>query len=162
MKVIFLDVDGVINSLRTCMAFEGYPWDVDEESLKMFDSVAIALIRRICKKGDVKIVLSSTWRIGDKIYPKMAKALGLPIIDRTSYRLSGDSRRGDEIAQWLQDHPEVKEYVIVDDETFDMNKDQQSHIVKVDGEEGLSFKNYRKIHKKLGISTKEVFKNAEI
>ncbi len=83
-------------------------------------------------------------------------------IDRTSYRLSGGGRRGDEIAQWLQDHPEVKEYVIVDDETFDMNKDQQSHIVKVDGEEGLSFKNYCKIHKKLGISTKEVFKNAEI
>jgi hypothetical protein len=118
----------------------------------MFDPVALELIRKICQKGDVKIVLSSTWRIGDKVYPKMAQALDLPIIDRTSYRLSGGGRRGDEIAQWLEDHPDIKEYVIVDDETFDMNKDQQAHIIKVDGEEGLSFKNYCKICKKLGLS----------
>ena len=155
MKVLFLDIDGVVNSMRTCMAYEGYPWDVDPESLKMFDHVALALIRRVCIKGDIKIVLSSTWRIGEKVYPKMAQALELPIIDRTpvfhvSERLG---RRGAEIQAWLDGHPEVTQYVILDDEVFDMNKDQESHIVKTDGKNGLSFEKYIKLLKKFNLST---------
>jgi hypothetical protein len=84
MRVVFCDIDGVVNSMRSCMAFGSYPWDVDEENLKLFDHVALGLIRQLCKDGDIKIVLTSTWRIGDKVYPKMAQALELPIIDRTS------------------------------------------------------------------------------
>jgi len=154
MRVLFCDIDGVVNSMRSCMAFGSYPWDVDEENLKLFDHVALGLIRQLCKDGDIKIVLTSTWRIGDKVYPKMAKALDLPIIDRTSYSLSGGGeygRRGDEIAQYLEDHPEITQYVILDDEVYDMNPEQRKHIVKTDGNNGLSFEKYIKLRKMFDI-----------
>ena len=48
MKVVFLDIDGVLNSVRSCIAYDGYPWqgDSDEErEWHKFDQVAIALLR---------------------------------------------------------------------------------------------------------------------
>ena len=140
MKVLFLDVDGVINSVRSAVAFDGYPWDVDEENIKQFDHVAITLIRRICRDTNCKIILSSTWRrsVGHK---KLADALDLPVIDSTPTHM--DATRGEEIAAWLRKN-EVDKYVIIDDDA-DMLEEQLPYFVKVDPYNGLSYDNYTKI-----------------
>ena len=140
MKAIFCDIDGVLNSVRTATAFGNYPWDVKEESLKMFDHIAIALIRRACKECGAKIILSSTWRRSTG-YKKMAKALDLPMIGSTPTHL--DSTRGEEIAAWLRSNT-VDKYVILDDDS-DMLEDQMPYFVKVCPYNGLSYDNYTKI-----------------
>lgn len=140
MKVLFLDIDGVINSSRTYAVFNAYPHDLSERDLKMFDWVAIGLIRSLCTRGDVEIVLSSSWRLED-FYPKIGPALNLPIIDRTR---SFSPLRGDEIQDWLDNHPNVTKYAIVDDlDKGDMLESQLPRFVKVDRGEGLTWSNYK-------------------
>lgn len=150
MKIIFLDIDGVVNSLRTVMAYGGYPHNLGED-LELFDGVALQMIRNLCEEHDIKIVLSSTWRLHDDLYRDIAEKLKLPIIDRTPcFMYGGGTNRGHEVEAWLKTHPEVKNYVIVDD-VDSFFPIQKKHFVKVDGEEGLSFKNICKIKKKLGL-----------
>lgn len=61
--MLFLDIDGVLNSARTCVACKGYPMELDGYHRAMFDEVALGLIRGLCAKGGVSVVVSSAWRI---------------------------------------------------------------------------------------------------
>ncbi|HSG31419.1 MAG TPA: HAD domain-containing protein [Thermodesulfobacteriota bacterium] len=149
INILFLDIDGVLNSERSCIAFNAYPWDLSKESLKQFDWVAIGLIRRICKETNTKIVLSSTWRLSIN-YKDIAKAFDLPIIDKTPHRFS--SNRGEEIALWLRDHKPTKyNYVIVDDAS-DIIDYQLPRFVKVNPITGLSLNDYYKIKLIIGVN----------
>ena len=141
-KIIFLDIDGVILSVRSAAAFGGYPWRVRKEDLKLFDPIAVGLIRRACKERGAKIVLSSVWRftVGYKL---LAERLDLPMIDSTPLNHSGESRGG-EIKKWLEQHPGVKTYAIVDDDT-DMLNEQIPFFVDVDSKNGFSWNNYEKL-----------------
>ena len=122
MKILFLDIDGVLNSTRTCVAFGGYPMEL--KHIAAFDQVAIRLIQRLCDSAGVQVVLSSAWRLHCD-FKDVGAALGLPIIDRTP-SLSGN--RGSEIARWLSEHPEVEQYAIIDDDG-DMLDGQLSRFV---------------------------------
>lgn len=137
MKVLFLDFDGVINSIRSAVAFGGYPWNVTAKSIKLFDPVGLRLIRMVCEKTGAKIVLSSTWRKCFK-YDELGKALDLPIISATPKTLSRS--RGEEIEMWLNEN-KVDQYAIVDDDS-DMLKSQFPYFVKTCPKNGLSFENY--------------------
>lgn len=139
MKILYLDIDGVINSRRTAEAFEGYPWNA--KSLENFDKVAIALIQRLCEITDCKIVLSSSWR-ADPNWKDLAEQLDLPIIDRTPIKIS--SNRGEEVAMWLREHPEVTQYAIVDD-TDEFLEEQRPFFVQTCPYNGLSYDNYMKL-----------------
>lgn len=138
-KVIFLDIDGVLNSYRSCTAYGAYP--MDNKSSEKFDEIAVNLIRVACKKCNAEIILSSTWRC-DKGWENLAQTLDLPIVDRTPQTLSGD--RTHEINSWLEDNV-VFEYVIVDDNFINLE-----NFVHTDAEEGLSYKDYKKILTILG------------
>jgi len=146
MKILFLDIDGVLNSIRSAVSLGGYPWGVKEEDIKLFDQVAIQLIKRLCEKTDCQIVLSSVWRlsIGHK---KLAEALFLPIVDSTPcLHMSG--ARGQEIKAYLGNHPEVTCYAIVDDDS-DMLDEQLPYFIKTDRVNGLSYENYEQLLKLL-------------
>lgn len=143
MKVLFLDVDGVLNSTRTCVAFGGYPFELDDGS---FDMVAIALLQRLCAAADVSVVFSSAWRLHCD-FRDAGKAFGLPIIDRTP-SLCGP--RGAEIAAWLAQHPEVEQYAIIDDDA-DMLPGQLPHFVKTDPHEGLSWQAFTRLCEIFGV-----------
>jgi predicted mannosyl-3-phosphoglycerate phosphatase (HAD superfamily) len=52
MKIIFLDIDGVLNNYNTLG--EGLNWE----------SNAVKILKRIIKETGAKVVLSSTWRRG--------------------------------------------------------------------------------------------------
>lgn len=119
MKVIFLDVDGVLNCQKTeakCRGFIGV------------DSKKVKLLKKIVDATDAKIVLSSSWKIGWWKYHKedqdqeghyldqKLKREGLRIIDKTTD--PDCERRGEGILNWLDDHI-VESFVILDDEVFD-------------------------------------------
>lgn len=123
MKVLFLDIDGVLNNNETterCNNFTG----VDRKLAKRFTDWL--------NTTDVKIVLSSTWRLHPEMWFALNEA-GISWIDVTP----GPHRyRGDDIKQWLDAHPEVTAYAILDDST-DMLPSQFDRCVFTDGSHGL-------------------------
>lgn len=140
MKALFLDIDGVLNSSRSCVANRGYPMELDGYHRAMFDEVAIGLVRGLCKHAGISIVVSSAWRKTHH-WKEIGAALMLPTVDATPSLLGC---RGNEIATWLHGHPEVTQYAILDDDD-DMLPEQRPFFVKTDGDEGLSFANFRKL-----------------
>lgn len=128
-KILFLDVDGVLISARSCAAFGSYP---------AFDEVAIALLQRLCDAANVGVVLSSDWRLCNG-FTEAAEAFGLPIIDRTP-KLGG--ARGFEIRAWLELRPDVTHYAILDDRD-DMLPEQLPHLVQTDSHNGMAWEDFQ-------------------
>ena len=159
MRVIFLDIDGVLNSHRTAVAYRQILY-------RKLDPVAVAMLYRICKFADAKIVVSSTWRKdGDwlTLVWGCLREAGFPwdgdycpIIDRTTVAHRGitdndeypgiNTSRGDDIKLWLDDHPEYDDYIILDDDS-DMRPDQLDRFINVEGKVGLGYDDFRKIAK---------------
>ena len=71
MKVIFLDIDGVLNCKSTPNPRK-FPYIVDPKLLKRF--------KRLLQRTGAKVVLSSTWRY-DPAGLFSAKHWGIPFID---------------------------------------------------------------------------------
>ena len=147
MKILFLDIDGVLNSSRTAQAFKVFPHDFKD--LEKFDKVAIALIKLLCEETESKIVLSSSWR-HDFSSLQAANGLKLPILFSTPRKCNvlenPHHLRGMEIKEWLSQHPEVTKYAIVDDSS-DMLEEQRDFFVHVSTAYGLSYKNYCDLHR---------------
>jgi hypothetical protein len=143
MKIIFLDFDGVLNSVRSAHAFGGYPWNINPESIKQFDPIALTTIRNFCNDYDIKIVVSSTWR--KSFSPEdLGKALDLPIIDKTpDFHMSRS--RGLEIQSWFVNNPGEYEYAIIDDDS-DMLETQLTRFIQTDPYEGFGWKNLMQLY----------------
>jgi hypothetical protein len=103
MKVIFLDIDGVLNCDKTPNPRK-FPYIVDEELLARF--------KQLLDRTGAKVVLSSTWRC-DPVGVLAAKHWGIPFVDVCPDEPK--SPRHNEITAWLADHPEVTRFVVIDD-----------------------------------------------
>lgn len=149
MKVIFLDIDGVLNSEKFWND-ETQPkrWlkakqdgkNIDEQSaLANIDYKAVELLNRIVKKTDAEIVISSTWK-NDFNLPYKLRYMGLikPYYGITPY--STTRHRGTDIKMWLdlykEDNTEIK-YVIFDDD-MDMLEEQIPYFIHTDFRVGLT------------------------
>lgn len=124
MKVIFLDIDGVLNVIG-----QGY-----DEFGQIFHKHLEENLKKIVDSTGAKIVISSTWRYaGLKKMQKMwtKRNLAGEVIDITDdLGIQGQRiKRGFEIQKWLQEHPEVIQYVILDDDT-DMLNHQIGNFVR--------------------------------
>jgi hypothetical protein len=132
MKIIFLDIDGVLNSVQSANYWNRR---VKEGSsavggLKKLCPIACSNLQYILEKDeDIKIVLSSTWRISDNWKEnfknaEMPHAILSRIIDRTPRKLSME--RGHEIKLWLEYAKEeglgVEDFIIIDDDHYDMGE----------------------------------------
>ena len=166
MNIIFLDVDGVLNSERSFMAggerIKQYEIDQPNDpywlkiTMCTIDPVACDMINRLCKTCDAKIVVSSTHRKhfadnGNKLWAmkEYFRNLGVKpeyIIDWTE-NLS--TPRGVEIQDWLERHPETSRYIIIDDSS-DMLDHQMEYFVRCDGAVGFSADNLRQSMSLLG------------
>lgn len=131
MKVIFLDIDGVLNVI---------PKDFDKYG-GIFHDHFVDNLRKIINTTGAKIVISSTWRIsGLEDMKNMWKDRSLPgeVIDITPNEVDVVKagvcdyydmvKRGDEIKLWL-DNNKVDNYVIIDDDN-DMLVEQDNNFVK--------------------------------
>lgn len=140
MKVLFLDVDGVLNHRGVFKP--GNPQPICQK--------AWSLCRQVVEKTGAKIVLSSTWRLGDEnACPYISKLRSIGVFDyaHEDWRTKDvwtddwngsaeDMRRGTEIAEWLSRHPDVSVYAIVDDDS-DMLLEQKPRFVQTTFDSGL-------------------------
>lgn len=115
MKVLFLDCDGVINDSNDLCVMNGI-WDEESKYSSTIGLIAnrkkVKLIQKIINETECKIVLSSAWRLFEQ-GRETVEYYGIPVYDITP-SLSGE--RGLEIQHWLNEHPEVTDYAIVDDD----------------------------------------------
>ena len=135
-KVIFLDVDGVLNS----NTFEQWLYENHVKKYygyELLDQKAILCLQDIVFTTDAEIVLSSSWRLSThmtKMLEDQLRPYALAISSFTQ-RLVYNGDRGEEITAWLKDNPDVTHYVILDDE-FEM-ADHKEHFVKTTMAYGL-------------------------
>lgn len=142
MKIIFLDIDGVLNakdSRSRCCGYRG----VDDKRVK--------ILAKIVEETKAEIVLTSTWkeywqktdknRQGDmaNYLDKKLEKYNLFIYDKTR-----DSEnkvyfsRGESILNYLQKNP-AKKFVIIDDIQFDYDScGLTDKYVKTSKREGLT------------------------
>jgi HAD domain in Swiss Army Knife RNA repair proteins len=109
MKVVFLDIDGVLNSEKTPNPRQ-FPYVVDKRLL--------ARLKKLLQRTRAKVVLTSSWRC-DPVGLFAAKHSGVPFID-----VCPDlprSPRCKEIQAWLARHPKVTRYVVIDDEDDELD-----------------------------------------
>lgn len=108
-KIIFLDIDGVLNSLEYFDQLKNADQSKKIEKYQELDVEKVRLLAEITANTGAEIVLSSTWRdIGRKegkrdhpMYQYLVDTLaefGLKIIDHTPYL---DYDRPREIKEWL-------------------------------------------------------------
>ena len=113
-RILFLDIDGVICTDR---AYFASGQDKTKTVLRTWDTIGIKLISRLCVDYDLKVVISSTWRHRYDV-PLILLTHGFVGEFHKDEKTDGkfSSNRGQEIRMWLDDHPEVTQYIIIDDD----------------------------------------------
>lgn len=149
MKIIFLDFDGVITIPPK--------WNLNANKIK--------LIKKLVEETNAKIVISSSWRhsnLEDTIKSIIGYTKKCPktkmfywLIDNiyditphfcdNKYKNTG---RGGEIQTWLDKHPEVENYIIIDDDS-DMLNSQLYHFIQTDYQTGFTEHEYELAYKVL-------------
>ena len=149
MKVLFLDIDGVLNCMFPTPS-SGYEWvDLDEWRYG-FNPTLVARLRYVIGNTGCKIVVSSSWRHHQTYAPYqpsrnwrdvLAEKLGKTREELFAGETPSDpaGQRGNEINQWLGEHPGVDSWCVVDDETVDIEPYiDHARIVKTDMQYGLT------------------------
>jgi hypothetical protein len=140
MKVLFLDFDGVLNSVDFHKAQHAagvnLPWPECH-----LDPAPVKVLNDILEKSGAVVVVSSSWRIGG--HPPSRTVWLQQTLDNGGFKgrvidvtpvLGG--KRGNEIQYWLDRHPDVTHFVILDDDT-DMEH-LYDKLVHIDYEHGLT------------------------
>lgn len=164
MKILFLDMDGVLNSEES---FHLNHVARCEESFSRGENAPFApqfcwpmghiyppLVERLNKivdATDCQIVLSSSWRVMNsctlenlgKWLTEKGFRYAHNLLDKTGQ--DDVNYRGGEIQTWLDEHHNVSAYVILDDDSFDIvgektNKKHPNNFVKTDFIWGLQDK----------------------
>ena len=151
MKVIFLDIDGVLNSDEYVdrvkkSDIQGIERDIDIEKVK--------LLKRAIDETGAKVVLSSSWRytksasylkellanygirVDSTPYIQDKRGLEIKKWDSTPYI---QDKRGLEIKKWLSENQGVEDFLIIDDEIFDsFDEELMKKLVKISNGNGRS------------------------
>ena len=118
--------------------FEEDNIDIFQEDI--LDVRAICQLRRIVETTNAEIVLSSSWRwYKEEKEPinKQLQAKNIDFIDITPTEISFKMDKTSEINAWLNNHSEIENFVILDDEQI---KDEKliPHWVKTTFKHGLT------------------------
>lgn len=139
MNVIFLDVDGVLNSFHFILNNSRDGLIINESKLP--------ILKDICNNTNSQIVLSSYWKLywGDKEEPQsellqelltLFKKYNIPFYGKTS-NIKKQIHNGSSIPNWkeyeikkyLQEHREIKHFCIIDDDLTDLES-LRDYVVK--------------------------------
>ena len=158
-KIIFLDLDGVLNTANYYDRLQHEHLPTEDIFGTLFDPKAVEQLSHIIDSTNAQIVISSSWRYSGIVNMRaMWKARQLPgeIYDITSLHVADDYiqsqmennpndfdlydamilAREMEIALWLEEHPEVTNYVILDD--LDSFRQHEAHLVKINPKTGIT------------------------
>lgn len=147
---IFLDIDGVL--------------DVFHSNLLIQELIpqAVQDLKGLVERTKADVVIISDWRYGSLKYGEKASErgydniianwenlvktfdeAGIKIQDVTPWDDGIENRTG-EIKRYLEEHPWIKRYVILDDcygDTYESDKEIQKHLVFIDALKGLQKEN---------------------
>lgn len=160
LKVVFLDIDGVLNSNF---------WN-DNHQKEISDGILIniemiKLLARLVNNTNSKIILHSGWRIWFNSETKPVSKEAQKLVDLLAYEgltidgLTPDltteeikktkkfsTVKADEILLWLKQHNDVSGWVVLDD--LDLHNEQiELHQVKPDQTIGLTIENIEEAEK---------------
>ena len=133
-KIAFIDIDGVCNSDKTLARTPNRYIGISSDKVKR--------IKEIIKATGASLVLSSSWRLMDesdvdkKYLYRQFRYKGLSFVGQTA-NLGGN--RGKEIRDYLDKHPNIEQFVIIDDEfvrefeEYNLSK----HFVRTDYTTGI-------------------------
>lgn len=152
MKLIFLDVDGVLNSQNYVVSehdrlgHDNYIKEYLSQGGIPFDPHCINNLKNVLEVTGALICVSSTWRLCEDQRKRLNEALG-----EYCYRIIGYTKhlstiRGIEIDNFLNDLKQIKspleKYIIIDDDN-DMLEKQQPYLIKTNFETGFTFEDAR-------------------
>ena len=148
-EVIFLDVDGVINSWNSQQ--RDFEVKLNLKTLR-FDPTCLENLRVLVERTGADLILSSSWRFDDdalgaapliNLEARLAEK-GMRLAGRTGCTLAW---RDDEINAWLQEHPDVESYVILDDVNDNFRGDNLRRWVATNEGIGLTSEDVQKAEK---------------
>lgn len=142
MKILFLDIDGVLNSGAYIKRLDG---DFDDP-INQIDPAAVVRLNALTDMTRAKIVVSSTWRLAFLGHAEPLQSLQSCL---RTYGITGEvidmtpskpncvrNRRGKEIQAWMDEHySDIEKFAIIDDDS-DMGK-LRSHLVLTKFEDGI-------------------------
>lgn len=131
LKLVFLDIDGVLCTPESYAQFSGSHAPPMQRCLEA--------LNHLCAKSGAFLVISSTWRFEGLMFMRewLAKwGVRVPVVDVTEWPPL-DEGRGVEIEKWMEDYGrDVQSFVILDDED-DMGSLSRRHV-HVNGARGLT------------------------
>lgn len=139
MKVVFLDIDGVLNGTQNF----GRPRTARGHGelncwIDMIDPLCVTLLNALCSATHAQVVVSSSWRralsVDELRTVLMAHGFTGQVIGRTQHHASGEPRE-QQIRSWLAEHSEVTSFVILED-CEPMGR-LWRHLVRTDPSTGL-------------------------
>ena len=130
MKVLFLDIDGVLNC-DTTQERLGEEFGIYRAFMGVDLRLCDLLKRWLIVNADVDVVLSSTWRLDERMAAEVRRQ-GIDFIDMTRSM----KNRATEVDDWLGRHSRVTHYAILDD-IQQFSASQRAHFVKTSFKHGL-------------------------
>ena len=146
-KIIFLDIDGVLNSQLFYTSGRA-----SERRIKIendIDPVSVGFLNTLIKDTGAKVVVSSTWRLGRTIQELQSilehNGFVGEVIGKTDSLRGEHCLRGNEILKWIKDNEAIigcsysdyTNYVIIDDDS-DMLYWQRNNLFLTDGYCGIT------------------------
>lgn len=135
MKIVFLDLDGVVNNYGLQK-----PWTRPDGTIQQpvkgtqtsfngligFDYDKMERLNRCFDNSDWSIVISSSWYLTQRTLRTLTK-FGF----RHNHRIVGETRRcfdgrGQQILDFVDNHPRIKDFITIEDELFDITGDHES------------------------------------
>lgn len=143
MKVIFLDVDGVLNSEETFVATH----EVYKRTGEHLPDICENMVKRlgkIVKATGAVLIMSSSWRgmyfrylngepnINCEGLCNMLRKYDMDIEGYTPmiYEKGTCNSRGYEIRSWLSEHNDVESFIVLDDEVFKDFGELENNLIK--------------------------------
>ena len=170
MKLLFLDMDGVVNTIedKYCVSLD-IPMEIskgkDYHRCQFDPRLVFNFIRLLefCKENNIHIVISSTWRMGTEVedwnkffnkhfgrtsgYKLDNLVVGLTPVDGRDRGLQIQTEL--EVVDLTQNIDKDLEYLIIDDDINDITPYHKAeNIIKVDPTKGLDNNTLNKIFKK--------------
>jgi len=137
-RILFLDFDGVVNTYCVADMTQDCVMIYDQATTDLYSAHLSKNVERLCKKYDLSIVISSSWREFYSLHELeymlrymgiTAKLIGVTTSEHldTTYRerlkddihsLSYD--RGMQITDWLEHHThlDIEGYIVLDDNLY--------------------------------------------
>lgn len=146
LRIIFLDMDGVVTTFRAGHGRGLAPGNFDD----FYDPIVIGLIKKLVKDHNARIVLSSTWRMRGKLALEQLAKMGFDIENEFYTKdpftpVIASGHRPDEITQWLMKrwHDMVGGFIVLDDDSEGMREQFGERFIHCPGYNGLTFEGYQ-------------------